>query len=279
VSAIGEFLKARRALVRPEDVGIARYGRRRVPGLRRGELAELAGVSSHYLVRLEQGRDTHPSEQVLDALARALRLDGDATAHLHALARPRETAPAPERVAPGMQQLLDAWTGTPAYVRGRHLDVLASNALARALAPMYRPGENLLRHILLEDYARALFPDWEAIAVQAVAALRSSAGADDPELARELASASEDFRRLWARHDARVTRSDVKRLDHPLVGRLHLRRQALEVSGGDGQVVLAYQAEAGSPSADALAYLASMICTPNTTPAANSTKKTIASAA
>ena len=266
-NALGEFLKARRALVRPEDAGLPDAGRRRVPGLRRDELAMLAGVSEPYLVRLEQGRDRHPSEQVLDALARALRLDAGTTAHLHELARraprrrPRRRTP--ERLPAGTQALLDAWPTIPAYVVGRRLDVLASNAVARALSPMYRPGANLVREIFLEDEARSFFVDWAQVARGAVAALRAAAGADldDPalrELVGELSLHSDAFRRLWARHDARATTPEVKRLVHPLVGRLELRRQALGVTGADGQLLLAYQADPDSPSERALALLASM---------------------
>src|SRR5689334_12175052 len=136
-SAIGEYLRARRELVRPQDVGLHDFGRRRTPGLRREEVAMLAGVSADYYIRLEQGRDQHPSSQVLDALARALKLDEDATSHLHALAaRPRSRrATRPERVPETIGQLIMSWTTTPAYVFGRYLDVLAANPLATAIAP------------------------------------------------------------------------------------------------------------------------------------------------
>jgi transcriptional regulator with XRE-family HTH domain len=271
---LGEFLKARRALLRPQDAGLPEFGRRRVSGLRRDELALLAGVSEAYLVRLEQGRDRHPSEQVLDALARALQLDADTTAHLHLLAR-RTAAPArprrrrgSERVAPGTQALLDAWSGMPAYLIGRRVDVLASNRLAVALSPFYRPGGNLVRAIFRDDEARSFFVDWEAVARQAVASLRAAAGADvdDPaltELVGELSLHSEDFRRLWARHDARPTTQQVKRLLHPLVGPLELRRHALSVAGADGQLMLAYQPAPGSPSERALALLATLAAEPS----------------
>src|SRR6476619_4121274 len=149
-NAIGEYLRARRELVQPEDVGVQDLGRRRTPGLRREEVAMLAGVSSDYYIRLEQGRDQHPSVQVLDALARALQLDDDATAHLHALATPvarrrRRSTPRPEKVPTGIAQLIATWHETPAYVYGRYMDVLAANALATALGPHYVPGTNMLR--------------------------------------------------------------------------------------------------------------------------------------
>lgn len=148
-NGIGRFLRARRELVRPEDVGLPDLGRRRVPGLRREELALLAGVSADYYMRLEQGRDQHPSEQVLEALARVLLLDDDATAHLHELARPaprrRRAATRPERVPPELQRLLDTWSQTPAFALGRRMDVLASNALADVLYRGFTKGNNLAR--------------------------------------------------------------------------------------------------------------------------------------
>jgi transcriptional regulator with XRE-family HTH domain len=262
---LGTFLKARRALVTPEDAGLTGYGRRRVAGLRRDELAGLAGVSRDYLMRLEQGRDRHPSAQVLDALAGALRLDPDATAHLHALAglRPGRPAAGPDPVvSEDLRRLLDAWPDAPAYVRGRTLDVLAANRLAGALSPMYKPGRNLAADIFLTPEARELFPRWEQIAAQTVAALRAAAEPDDPALAGLVAelSADADFRRLWARHDVRPTRDELKLFRHPLAGPLELRRQSLAVAGTGQQsigqqTIIVYQAEPGSPSAAALASL------------------------
>jgi transcriptional regulator with XRE-family HTH domain len=247
VNPLGDFLKARRALIGPDEAGLRSYGRRRVPGLRRDELAGLAGVSAHYLMRLEQGRDRNPSPQILDALARALRLDPDATAHLHTLARPPVRPPAR---GIDVQELLDAWPATPAYVRDRRFDVLAGNKLAAALAPMYTPGSNMVREIFLNRSVRTLFPDWPDIAAQTVAALRMTAGPGDPVVAGLIAevSADEDFRALWAR-------DETKRFDHPLVGALTLRRQALTIAGTDDDVIIVYQAEPGSASADALARL------------------------
>ncbi|WP_432868218.1 helix-turn-helix domain-containing protein [Microbispora rosea] len=263
-NTLGSFIKARRALVRPEDAGLPALGRRRVAGLRRDELAALAGVSLAYLTRLEQGRDRNPSEQVLDALGAALRLDADLTAHLHALARDASRpnggqARRPrDRPAPGAGSLLDAWVGIPAYLRGRRFDVLAANGPAMALAPMYRPGRNLVRDVFLDPRARALFPQWDAVAAGSAAALRAGADLGDPalrELVKELSAASEDFRRLWERHDVRPTRDETKEFAHPVAGPLVLRRHSLTVGGTDGQVVIAYQAEPGTPSAAALARL------------------------
>ena len=168
---LGEFLQARRGRVQPQDVGLRSYGRRRVPGLRRDELAALAGVSQHYLTRLEQGTDRHPSPSVLHALAAALRLDRDETAHLYALAAPPPAGPpaatsdgAGDGVSDDVQQLLDSWSHTPAYVRNRRFDVLAANKLAMALSPLYTPGQSLVRGMFQEPTVRALFPDWPQIA-------------------------------------------------------------------------------------------------------------------
>ncbi|MGN9907590.1 helix-turn-helix domain-containing protein [Phytohabitans sp. LJ34] len=253
---LGEFLQARRARVQPGEVGLAGHGRRRVSGLRRDELAQLAGVSVQYLTRLEQGVDRHPSAQVLDALATALRLDPDAAAHLRALAAPARRQPS--GAGAEVRQLLDSWGGTPAYVRDRRFDVLMANKAAMLLAPMYHPGRNLVRDMFLDPTARRLFPDWPHIAEQTVAALRAAADPHDPRtaaLVAELRSHDEDFRRLWARHDVRPSRNEIKRFDHPDVGRLTLRRQSLAIAGADDQVIIVYHPEPASPSADALARL------------------------
>jgi transcriptional regulator with XRE-family HTH domain len=256
-NALGEFLKARRGRVPPSRADLPAHGRRRVAGLRRDELARLAGISEPYLTRLEQGVDQHPSPQVLRALARALELDADTRAHLFALAAPDPVRPAETEVAPDLHQLLDAWAGTPAYVRNRRFEVLAANKWARALAPMYEPGRNLVRDMFLDPAARRLFPDWPEIAAQTVAALRAEADPRDPRGARLVAEleADEDFRGLWARHDARPSRDELKRFAHPAVGELALRRQALTVGGAEQQVIIVYQAVPGSPSEAALARL------------------------
>ncbi|MHC3467550.1 helix-turn-helix domain-containing protein [Streptomyces sp. 7R007] len=256
-NVLGEFLKARRGRVAPSHAGLAAPGRRRVAGLRREELARLAGISEPYLIRLEQGVDRHPSPQVLRALARALELDADATAHLLSLAAPAPQRPAESEVSPDLHQLLDAWPDRPAYVRNRRFDVLAANKPARALAPMYEPGHNLARDVFLDPAVRRLLPDWPLIAAQTTAALRAEADPHDPRTARLVAEleADGDFRRLWARHDARHARDELKRFAHPVVGELVLRRQALTVGGAEHQVVIAYQAAPGSPSEAALARL------------------------
>lgn len=269
-NVIGEYLRARRELVQPADAGLGQPGnRRRVPGLRREEVAMLAGVSADYYVRLEQGRDQHPSPQVLDALARALQLDDDATAHLHALAAPvarrrRRSAPRPEKVPAGIAQLIATWHETPAYVYGRYMDVLAANALATALAPQYVPGTNMLRAAFLDPRIRDLYRDWERVTASAVAALRALVGpdVDDPrlnELVGELSVRSERFRELWARHDARPKRSGATRIEHPQVGPLELAYEKLPIPDADRQTLCIYHAAPGSRSAQALALLAATI--------------------
>jgi transcriptional regulator with XRE-family HTH domain len=262
---IGEFLRARRELVRPEDVGISdRTGRRRVAGLRREEVAMLAGVSSDYYVRLEQGRDQHPSQQVLDALARALQLDEDATVYLHRLAsaptrRRRKTA-LPAKVPAGILQLITSWSQTPAYVQSRYMDVLSATPLATAVAPYVAKGNNLVRSAFLDTRVRDMHGDWEYLTESTVADLRALVGpdVDDPrlnELVGELSVRSERFRRLWARHDVRQKRSGTTRIAHPLVGPLELTYQKLQILDTDGQTLVVYQAAPGSASARALALL------------------------
>jgi transcriptional regulator with XRE-family HTH domain len=264
---IGQFLRARRERVQPEDVGLPDLGRRRVPGLRREELATLAGVSADYYVRLEQGRERHPSEQVIDALARALRLDDDATAHLHELARPtprrRRAARRTERVRPELLRLMDAWAHTPALVTGRHIDVLAANSLATTLHGGFAPGHNLVRTLFLDPAARERYPDWDEVAKDTVAALRASVGPDldDPhltDLVGELSLKSERFRTLWARHDVREKTHGTKRFVHPQVGELTLHYETFAVAGSSGQVLSVYHADPGSPTEQALALLSSI---------------------
>ncbi|WP_280401146.1 helix-turn-helix transcriptional regulator [Nocardia carnea] len=265
---LGAFLRARRELVRPEEFGLPAGGRRRVAGLRREEIAMLAGVSADYYVRLEQGRDKHPSEQVVTALARVFSLDDEGTAHLRELARPapaRSRAPRrPERVTPGLLRLMDAWSHTPALVLGRYLDVLAANPLAAAVNTCSVPGVNQVRMVFLDPRARDIYPNWNQIAADTVASLRATAGTDldDPrltELVGELSLKSDEFRRLWARHDVRAKTSGVKQFHNELVGELTLAYESFAVSGAPGQLLIAYHAEPGSPSERSLALLGSLI--------------------
>ncbi|MEU5299384.1 helix-turn-helix transcriptional regulator [Streptomyces noursei] len=262
---LGQFLRARRAQVTPEDSGLPVSPRRRVAGLRREEVAMLAGVSSDYYVRLEQGRERHPSVQVVDALSRALHLDGDATDHLQRLARPvagrrraRDDGQGrPETVSPVLLRMMAGWHRTPAVVLGRCLTVLAHNALGRALFAGHAYSGDLVRLVFLDPDAREFYPDWEQVAANTVGGLRSAAGTDtdDPQLVRtvgELSLKSPEFRRLWARHDIRQKTRETKRFRHPLVGALTLDYESLTVNGAPGQQLVVYQAAPGSPSEQAL---------------------------
>lgn len=266
---LGDFLRSRRGRIRPEEVGLPSYGRRRVPGLRREEVAQLAGVSVDYYIRLEQGRGQHVSDAVLDAVARVLRLDETEHAYLRTVARPRRDREArrPEapRVRPGVQALLDGMDRTPAFVIGPRMDVLAWNSLADAVSGYSRTapaGRNIPRHVFLDPASEDLYPEWPAIAAQAVAHLRLKAGdrPDDPELCAlvgELSVRSEDFRRLWADHQVKACMSGVKRLRHPLVGLLTLPYQTLTVQTDPEQTIVVYTPEQGSDTAERLALLGS----------------------
>ncbi|MFI9535081.1 helix-turn-helix transcriptional regulator [Nocardia fusca] len=264
---LGAFLRARRELVRPEDFGLPGGGQRRVAGLRREEIALLAGVSADYYIRLEQGRDKHPSEQVVSALARVFALDEEGTAHLRELARPAPARPKrprrPERVAPGLLRLMNLWERTPALVLGRSLDVLAANPLAVAVNACSVPGINQVRMVFLDPRARDVYPEWNSIAADTVASLRATAGTDldDPqltELVGELSLKSEDFRQLWARHDVRTKTAGTKRFHHEMVGELTLSFESFTVNGVPGQTLIVYHAEPGSPSERALSLLGSL---------------------
>ncbi|MDR3034343.1 MAG: helix-turn-helix transcriptional regulator [Kitasatospora sp.] len=273
-TALGEFLRTRRAQLRPEDAGLTPYpGRRRVPGLRREELALLAGVSATYYTRLEQGHSANASDGVLDALARALRLTGDERAHLYDLARPsrtgRTTAYRPAKVRPATKQLIDAMPQVPAVVLDRGNDVLAWNALGHALLAGHldptapdRPADrpNLTRLLFLDPHTRELHARWEEDARTAVAALRLAVGRypEDRRLAQlvgQLAIQSPEFAAMWARHPVRDCAVGSKSLRHPLVGPLELQFESLPLSDGTTHRLLLYSAAPDSPSAAALALL------------------------
>jgi transcriptional regulator with XRE-family HTH domain len=238
---------------------------RRTPGLRREEVATLAGISADYYLRLEQGRDRNPSPQVLEALARVFGLDATATQYLLSLstARPaRSRRPRREVVPTGIRQLLDV-IGLPAFVESRMFDVLAANRLATALSPRIRPGENRLRSMFLDADEQALHPEWERWSAGMVAAFRTSLGTDvdDPRLAQlvgELSLGSELFRQLWARHDVRPLAGGLTRMRHPRVGMLELRREKLPIGDSGGQLLVIFHAEPGSETARSLALLASL---------------------
>ena len=264
---LAEFLRSRRGLVTPDRAGVPQSGHRRVPGLRREEVAMLAGVSVDYYIRLEQGRERHPSPAVVEALARALELDDDAAAHLGDLASPpaprlRRARRRPERVAPELQALLGSLSGHPATVLDRRLTLIAANPLAVAVFG-HRPGDNMVRHVFLDPECRERYPQWEAIAASTVAALRAFTGTDldDPdlvELVGECSLHSAEFRRLWARADVRAKGNETKRYLHPSVGELTLEVSTFTVNGSNGQQLVLYRAAPGSRSADGLALLAGL---------------------
>ncbi|MCG7209346.1 helix-turn-helix domain-containing protein [Streptomyces arenae] len=267
---LGAYVRARRELVTPEQVGIPVLGVRRVPGLRREEVAMLAGISADYYLRLEQGRDRNPSAQVLESIARVLRLDEEATAYLLGLGsaapRRRRRRARKETVPPGVVQLVTALP-LPALVEGRRFDVLAVNSLATALSPRFTVGANRLRDTFLDPAEQALHPDWENAGAGMVAGFRRSVGTDtdDPgviDLVGELSLASPHFSRLWARHDVAGCTGAAKDLDHPRVGRLRLHRERLDISGTTGQTLVVYHPEPGSDSAEKLALLAAALPTP-----------------
>ncbi|MET4783267.1 helix-turn-helix transcriptional regulator [Glaciihabitans sp. UYNi722] len=267
---LGVYLRARRGLISPEQAGLPSGGIRRVPGLRREEVSMLAGISADYYLRLERGRDAHPSAHVLDALVRVLRLDAVERDYLHGLVAPlprlgKARRRTPERVPARLHQLL-ATVGVPAFVEGRTFDVLAANELATALSPRLRPGENRLRSLLLDPEEQAFQKDWAASSAGFIAAFRESIGDDinDPrfiELVGELSLSSGRFRKLWARHDVRMLEGDTTTVTHPIVGELHLHRDKLPV---DGVLLVLYYADVGSQSAEKLALLASLIEPGNT---------------
>ncbi len=273
---LADFLQARRGQLQPEDVGLQTYGeRRRVPGLRREELAMLAGISAPYYTRLEQGQSRNASREVLDAIASALRLDDSERAHLHALAgAPRRGRPAarprPERITAATTALLAAIDGTPAIVVGRRSDVLAWNAQGHGLfAGHLDPGSpddpnrrpNMARLVFLDAHTRDLYADWPAKARAVVGNLRLAAGRypDDPLLAAlvgELTMRSAEFATMWADH--RIVACDVAdyEMRHPLIGTLTVTQQTLQSPQGDGPALVVATAEPGSPSATALTLLA-----------------------
>jgi len=277
LDSVKEFLSSRRAKITPDKAGLPAYGgNRRVPGLRREEVAMLAGVSVDYYNRLERGNLQGVSESVLDSISKALQLDEAEHAHLFDLARAANMSPAkrrkssPQKVRPSVQRLLDAMTDAPAWVRNNRHDFLAGNRLGFALyADMFvdpvRPA-NSARFVFLSEKSQDFYPNWERTADDVVAMLRSEAGSnpydrDLSDLIGELSTRSETFRTRWAAHNVRFHRTGTKHLHHAEVGDLELSYEAMELTSDPGLTFLAYTAEPGSPSADALKVLASLAAT------------------
>ena len=265
-NALGAFLRARRELVTTQQAGIPDLGVRRVPGLRREEVAMLAGISADYYLRLERGRDRHPSVQVLESIARVLQLDDDHFAHLLTLVAevPRRRKRRPRRSAPpvGALKLLGSLV-QPAFIEDRYFDILAANPMATALSPRLTAGGNQLRDLFLDPAEQALYPQWENVTECFVANLRQSVGTDvdDPrfiELTGELSLASPRFRQLWARHEVRGQRGTPLLINHPQVGQMTLNRERLTINGTDDQMLIICHPDVGSADADKLALLASV---------------------
>jgi transcriptional regulator with XRE-family HTH domain len=275
---IREFLSSRRARITPEQAGLPVYGgdRRRVAGLRREEVALLAGISSEYYTKLERGNATGVSDGVIDGLAHALQLDEAERAHLLDLIRTAITTRAPrrrptsQRVRPTVQRVLDSMIGTPAFVLNGRLDILGANELGSALyAPVYvgpvRPP-NTARFVFLDPTATEFFREWNKVANDTVAVLRAEAGRDPydrslSDLIGELSTRSDDFRVRWAAHNVRIHTTGVKLIHHPIVGDLDLAFESFPLAGDPSQSVVTYTAEPRSPSQDALSLLASWAAT------------------
>jgi transcriptional regulator with XRE-family HTH domain len=268
-SELGTFLVARRAQVQPGDVGVVSSGVRRVAGLRREEVAMLAGVSVDYYTRLEQGRERHPSASVLDAVSRALDLDFHAREHLFRLADiAPASAPLPSRsrVDPNLLSLLDAWPDTPAIIIDRRLNLLARNTLAEAFYADFDAADNIVRMTFLDPAGRTFFVDWQRAAEACVANLRLALGHDPHDrlvlaLVTELSAASPEFRRLWGRNDVRGKTHEAKTFRHSDLGELTLTYHAFDVRSAPGQQLIVYRAEPSSSSAEALRLLGTLAAT------------------
>jgi transcriptional regulator with XRE-family HTH domain len=267
---IREFLTSRRARLSPDEVGVRSYGRRRVPGLRREEVAGLAGISVEYYTQLERGNVSGASDDVLEAVTRALQLDDVERSHLFDLVQTARQergrrAPVAAKIGPYARQVLDAIGGAAAFVRNGRLDILATNPLAAALyadafADPRRPV-NLARFVFLDPASQRFYRAWDPIADQTVGSLRAEAGRDpDDERLRaligELTMRSDDFAQRWATHDVRQYRSGIQPFHHAAIGDVDLAYEALELVAAPGQTLVVYTAEPGSPAERALCSLA-----------------------
>ena len=275
-SEIRDFLTSRRARIKPDQVGLQTFGPRRVPGLRREEVATLAGVSVDYYNRMERGNLGGASESVLDALADALRLDDAERAHLYDLARASQPSARPRRrtakrkVRPSVQWMLDSMTGSAAIAENGRLDALATNQLGRAfyshLFDGSDPPVNFARFVFLDPRATEFYADWDRAARETSALLRSEAGRDPldrelSDLVGELSTRSEEFRGYWATHDVRLHYKGEKRFNHPVVGELELSYNRIDLPADPGLMIVAYTAEPGSRSEEGLSLLASWAAT------------------
>lgn len=262
---LAAFLRTRRDLLKPADVGLPEGARRRVAGLRREEVAMLAGISTEYYLRLEQGRERQPSDQVLEALAQALQLNDDAAQYMRNLTRPepRRRHASVERVDPGISTMIDSWPLTPAYVQDRRMTILAANPLARTLMPFFAPQVNLLRATFLEPELREWVRNWDAVTVITVSWLRfligeyGNADVELQSLIGELSTASQRFRDLWARQDVKQKTGGPVLFDHPQVGPLELRYRVFVLLDAR-QVLVAYYAQPGSSSEERQRLLSSL---------------------
>ncbi|WP_431968979.1 helix-turn-helix transcriptional regulator [Actinacidiphila sp. bgisy160] len=265
VNSLGDFIRAHRVATTPEQVGLAGGGFRRTSGLRREEVAALAGLSKGYYARLEQGREKQPSNQVLDALIRVFQLDAEAAEHMYRLAR--KTCRRQDRgrgidfesqACPDMVRMIDGWK-VPAIIIGPRLDILAENTLCRTLFPQVPPESNVAEFMFLDPAARELYLDWEEMAQPYVAALRASADLDPSgyimSLVEELYSRSPEFRRFWASYDVTMKMRPYKRYFHPEVGEIELESHHFLVNHTPGQRLITWKAEPDSPSQVALDFL------------------------
>jgi transcriptional regulator with XRE-family HTH domain len=258
---LGEFLRARRDLVSPADVGLPTGERRRVAGLRREEVAVLAGISTEYYIRLEQGRERHPSDDVLAGLGRALRLNADAVAYMRSLAGGRPAESSTGELNPSIDALIGGWPLAAAHVHDRGLDVVAANSLATALSPHFGVGANAARALFLDPEMRQFYREWHAVTAWTARLVRALVGQDPSSglhaLIDELSSRSAQFREVWAAHDVKHDSSGLMLIRHPVAGPLDLRFQHLTLPG-TGHIMVTYWADPGSPSEDGMRRLAAL---------------------